>query len=50
MAGTWRSSESVTFSVCHGSRPAVVLELTGQPYNRIAVTVDNPEDARASFS
>lgn len=50
MVGTWRSSESVTFSVCHGNRPAVVLELTGQPYDRIVVTVDNPEDALASFS
>lgn len=49
MVGTWRNSESVTFSVCHGNRPAVVLELTGQPYDRIVVTVDNPEDALASF-
>jgi hypothetical protein len=49
MVGTWRSSESVTFSVCHGNRPAVVLELTGQPYDRIVVTVDNPQDALASF-
>jgi hypothetical protein len=50
MVGTWRSGQSVTFSVCHGNRPAVVLELTGQPYDRIVVTVDNPEDALASFS
>jgi hypothetical protein len=50
MVGTWRSRQSVTFSVCHGNRPAVVLELTGQPYDRIVVTVDNPEVALASFS
>lgn len=35
--------DSVTFAVCHGPRPAVVLDLAGQPYDRIVVTVDNPD-------
>ena len=34
--------DRVTFAVCHGRQPAVVLDLTGQPYDRIVVTVDNP--------
>jgi hypothetical protein len=38
MVGTWRDKERVTFAVCHGRRPAIVLELTGQRYDRIVVT------------
>jgi hypothetical protein len=34
----------VTFAVCHGRRPAVVLDLAGQPYDRIVVTVGNPDE------
>jgi hypothetical protein len=39
-----RDFDSVTFAVCHGPRPAVVLDLAGQPYDRIVVTVDNPDE------
>jgi hypothetical protein len=49
MVGTWRNSDGVTFAVCHGRRPAVVLDLAGQPYDRIVVTVENPEEAVASL-
>ena len=45
MVGTWRASGSVTFAACHGRRPAVVLDLVGQPFDRLVVTVDDPEDA-----
>src|SRR5215471_1467380 len=31
--------DSVTFAACHGPRSAVVLDLAGQPYDRIVVTV-----------
>ena len=47
MVGTWRDEERVTFAVCHGRRPAVVLELTGQRYDRIVVTVENPDEVVA---
>ena len=50
MVGTWRAKERVTFAVCHGRRPAVVLELSGQPYDRIVVTVDNPDEVAASLT
>jgi hypothetical protein len=50
MVGTWRDPQQVTFAVCHGRRPAVVLELTGQRYNRIVVTVDNTDDVVASLT
>lgn len=50
MVGTWRSSEGTTFAVCHGRRPAVVIDVTGQGYDRLVVTVDNPEDVVARLS
>lgn len=45
LVGTYRQAHRTTFAVCHGERPAVVLDLTGQPYDRIVVTVDNPDEA-----
>jgi hypothetical protein len=49
--GTWiGGGDGKVFTVCHGTKPAVVLELTGQRYDRIVVTVDDPEDAAARLS
>jgi hypothetical protein len=45
--GTWRDDGKSTFAVCHGAHPAIVLELSGQRYDRVIVTVDNPESALA---
>ena len=42
LVGTARDGDSVTFAVCHGRAPAVVLDLAGQRYDRIVVTVANP--------
>lgn len=39
-----RDFDLVTFAVCHGCQPAVVLDLAGQPYDRIVVTVGNPDE------
>jgi len=50
MVGTWRDQGTVTFAVCHGRRPAVVLELSGQRYDRIVVTVEDPAEAAASLT
>ena len=50
MVGTWRSSAGTTFAVCHGRRPAIMIELTGQPFDRLVVTVDDPEEAAAALS
>jgi hypothetical protein len=50
MVGTWRDKEKVTFAVCHGRRPAVVLELTGQHYDRFVVTVENPGEVAAALA
>jgi hypothetical protein len=40
----------VTFAVCHGRRPAVVLGLTGQRYDQIVVTVENPDEVVARLA
>src|SRR4051794_9509048 len=45
MIGTWHSPAGTTFAVCHGHRPAVIIDLTGQPYDRLVVTVDHPHEA-----
>jgi hypothetical protein len=50
MAGTWPDEDRVTFAVCHGRRPAVVLKLTGQRYDRIVVTVGNLDEVAASLT
>ena len=39
--GTWRDRGTETFAVCHGRRPAVVIELRGEAYDRLVVTVDD---------
>ena len=44
MVGTVRSHDGVTFAVCHGRRPAVVLDLSGASYDRIVMTIDNPDE------
>ena len=49
MVGTWRRRSGATFAVCHGRKPAVVLELEGTAYERIVVTVEDPQDVLAKL-
>jgi hypothetical protein len=42
MVGTIRDGYGLTFAVCRGRGPAVVLDLSGQRYDRIIVTVPDP--------
>lgn len=41
-AGTYVADGQRTFAVVHRHAPAVVLDLTGEEFDRIVVTVDNP--------
>jgi hypothetical protein len=50
MVGTWRSADGITFAVCHGHGTAIVIDLTGQHYDRVVMTVENPDDATARLS
>ena len=44
MVGTVRDGHGLTFAVCRGRGPAVVLDLAGQAYDRILVTVKDPSE------
>ncbi|HEY7859612.1 MAG TPA: hypothetical protein VIC82_14030 [Candidatus Nanopelagicales bacterium] len=48
--GTWRDQGSKTFAVCHGRRPAVVIELKGEAYDRLVVTLDDAEQIVAALA
>lgn len=43
LVGTFLEPGRRTFAVCHGARPAVVFDLKGEHFDRLVVTVDNPE-------
>jgi hypothetical protein len=45
LVGTFRTLHHTTFAVCHGERSALVLDVAGQAYDRIIVTVDNADEA-----
>ena len=47
--GTWRSAGATTFAACHGHAPAVVIDLTGESYDRLVVTVQDPEAVQRSL-
>ena len=40
--GVWRNRTGVTFAVCHGRRPAIVIDLADAPFDRLVVTTDDP--------
>ncbi len=50
MAGMFSRHGTRTFVMCHGHRPAVVIELSGQPFDRLLVTVDAPEAVAARLA
>jgi hypothetical protein len=50
MVGTYREHGKITFAVCHGRHPAVVIDLTGHELSRIVVTVDDPDRIVAQLS
>jgi len=43
MAGMFSHYGVRTFVICHAHRPAVVIELSAQPFDRLLVTVDDPD-------
>lgn len=48
-AGTFLSDGQRTFAVVHGHAPAVVLDLAGEAFDRIVVTVNDPHEVIASL-
>jgi hypothetical protein len=49
MMGTWRNAEVATFAARHDRKPALVLELAHHLYDRVVITVDDPQAAVAAF-
>ena len=47
--GTWRRSGRKTFAVARRSTPAVRLDLTGQPYDRMGISVADAATAANSL-
>jgi len=50
MVGSFKGGDGSTFALCHGNGPGLVIELTGQHYDRIVLTLDNPEQLASELS
>jgi len=48
--GSWHDDGRVTFAVCHGRGPGIVIDLANSKYDRVVLTVENPEDIAARLS
>jgi hypothetical protein len=43
MVGTFKGADGSTFAICHGNGPAIVIDITGEHFDRIVMSVDDPE-------
>ena len=48
--GSWHDGGRVTFAVCHGHNPGIVIDLANTKYDRVVLTVENPEEIVARLS
>jgi hypothetical protein len=48
--GSFHDADRVTFAVCHGYNPGIVVDLANSKYDRVILTVENPEDIAARLS
>lgn len=48
--GSFHDDERVTFAVCHGHNPGIVIDLANSKYDRVVLTVENPEEIAARLS
>jgi hypothetical protein len=48
--GSFREAGRVTFAVCHGHHPGIVIDLAASKYDRVVLTVENPEEIAARLS
>jgi len=49
MIGTLHDHGAKTFAVCHGRHRAVLIELSGQAFDRLLVTVDDVDEVLAQL-
>ena len=45
--GSFHEDQRVTFAVCHGHNPGIVIDLANSKYDRVVLTVENPEEIAA---
>ena len=50
LVGTWRTRAGATFAVCHGRKPAIVIDLDGAQFDRLVVTVGDTEHILRSLA
>ena len=48
--GSFHEDQRVTFAVCHGHEPGIVIDLANSKYDRLILTVENPEEIAARLS
>ena len=48
--GSFHDTEHVTFAVCHGHNPGIVIDLADTKYDNVVLTVENPEEIAARLS
>ena len=48
--GSFRGDQRMTFAVCHGHKPGIVIDLADSKYDRVVLTVENPEEIAARLS
>lgn len=48
--GSFHDTQCVTFAVCHGHNPGIVIDLANSKYDKVILTVDNPDEVAARLS
>jgi uncharacterized protein len=49
-AGSFHDDEHTTFAVCHGHNPGIVIDLANSKYDRVVLTIENPEEIAARLA
>jgi hypothetical protein len=48
--GSFHDDERVTFAVCHGHNPGIVIDLANTRYDKVVLTAANPQKVAARLS
>jgi uncharacterized protein len=48
--GSFHDDEQATFAVCHGHNPGIVIDLANSKYDRVVLTIENPEEVVARLA
>jgi hypothetical protein len=48
--GSFHGDGHVTFAVCHGHKPGIVIDLANSKYDTVVLTVENPAEIAARLT